>query len=144
MATKTAPIVNSPSSSWIDLIDCEKIPGLGTYLFVEELLNSPHPTLKQIKIASKLFKDNSKLSISIHPPLSSDPKSFIEEMVECAILKSRGSPCAKELKESLKALQSNCSSDAFIQFAKSWSAFTSCYLQEKISQALSKFQTEIF
>ena len=127
----------SASPDWLNFIDCEKIPSLGTFLLVDQLLNSPRPSLKQIKIAAKLIKSESSIAISIYPPPSSDPVSFIEEMVDHAMNMQKNSPYAKELIRDFSELQARWSMDTFMCFTKSWARFTGCYLQEKVAKALN-------
>lgn len=131
--------LNPPStlSAWLDSVDYEKIPSLGTYLLVDQLLNSPCPSLKQIKVAAKIIKSDPNINISIYPPSSSDPLSFIEKMVAKAMKMQKGSPYAEELINDFCELQASWNMALFLRFTRSWSRFTACYLQEKVTKALS-------
>ncbi|CCB92262.1 putative uncharacterized protein [Waddlia chondrophila 2032/99] len=133
----TSLIPPSASPGWLSLIDCDKVPGLGIYFLVDQLLNSPRPSLKQIKIAAKLIGSESNAAISIHPPPSSDPVSFIEHMIEKAKYVQEGSLHAKELIRDFLELQKHLSMEAFVRFTKSWSRFTAYHLQERVARALS-------
>lgn len=129
--------LSQPSSKWIESIDYEQIPNFGVYLFVDQILKMQRPTIKQFRLAAKLLQKQSPITISIHPPASSNPSSFVSGMINQASDLCHQNEYAKRLKEAVQEFQARWNRDTFSDFAQSWSIFTNFLLQERVSEFLS-------
>ena len=125
---------SQPSSQWIDYIDCDKIPNIGTYLFITQIIINRSPSSRHVQLAAKLLNQESNISISIHRPSKTNLKPFVSSMVDLATDLYYRNEYAKKLKDSLSDFETCWNRETFQQFAQSWSKFTYHYLDRQINE----------
>lgn len=132
----------TPTSYWMDRIDCDMIPQCGTFFFVDQLLNRQKTNPKQIKFAYKLLQTDSSLVFSIHMPRKIKAKEFVESIIlEATATSSENmfSPIvyyARNLKLCVEKLQKNLNQKVFQEFVQYWQEFTRLMLQQKAKALL--------
>lgn len=125
------------STEWIEAIDCEQIPNLGLYLFIDQIIKLQNPRSKHLKLAVKLLQKNTKVSFCIHPSSSMNPSTFVASMVDQASVLYHKNECARKLKDALHAFQSRWNKETLLDFFHCWNVFTNFFLKERLSEKLS-------
>jgi hypothetical protein len=127
---------------WLDLIELEKIPELGTFLLVDLLLKETgKQKAKHIQLAAKLLNTMDLASVIVHVPNVCKPRDFLEKMIHASdAFFTEVSPslarCARALKQNLEQFELSWNSDMASRFLLSWKNFTHQFLKCKVEALL--------
>ena len=135
--------VSARQHFWLDLIDLEQIPELGTFLLVDQLLKqATAKNDRHIRFAAKLLSSKEPAPVTIHIPNVCSPRDFLEKMLHAsdAFFTETSSPTlegyARALKQNLEQFELSWNSESVSRFLLSWKNFTRQFLKCKVEALL--------